>query len=68
MEVQISRRKTFIVIKRQHVFYYPCVYVFGLISPLFGLALSSADAFWEMLQQQVTKMNELCGLRLHKEW
>lgn len=32
-------------------------YVFGLISPLFGLALSPADAFWESLQSSVTRQS-----------
>lgn len=35
--------------------FFPCVYVFRLISPLFGLALSSIDAFWERLQPSVTR-------------
>lgn len=47
-EAQVSQHG-FIFIQRPNVCY-SCVYVFGLVSPLFGLALSSADAFWESLQ------------------
>lgn len=58
--------------KERLFFFYPCVDFFCLISPLFGLALSSTDAFWEKLQhlwhkrKQVKSMNKKCGLRLQK--